>query len=108
MVNLIVGFIAILFPAAGLAAEPSQMTDPTAPAHFAGQRKGPTESTSLPVLNSIVIRGTSRSAIINNTLYQQGDTVLGYKLVRITPDLVTLKGQGRQIQLSMYNTKILK
>jgi len=53
------------------------------------------------VLSSILYSKQRQHAIINNQLVRQGDVIKGAKLIRLKPDSVRLRAQGKTIDLSL-------
>ncbi|MDP5291764.1 MSHA biogenesis protein MshK [Oceanimonas sp. CHS3-5] len=86
----------------------SSLQDPTRP--LAGLTPPAAGSTELhaqtpaePRLQAI-FGGGQPSAILDGHRYVQGDTIGGYRLLRITSERVVLEGQGKRLVLSLFPT----
>lgn len=102
MVKLI--FITLLI-SLNLSAQDITLVDPTKPLNFQVQKQNNTNQVSLPRLQSIVVKSAYGQAIINNQLYQQGQSVSGYKITLIDADKVLLSYQNQTYKLTLYSSK---
>ena len=75
------------------------LRDPTKPGYLSGKTTSAKASTdSSMVLNSIVQKGSSAYAVINNQIFTLGGKVKGVKIVHIGKDTVSL-ADGRKLTL---------
>ena len=87
-----------------VAAQETPLADPTQPIDYrvksvATKKK---QRAALPKLQSILLTGEQRKAIMNNKLYTTGQTVNGYKIRRIEKDAVLLRYKNRSYKLTLY------
>ncbi len=86
--------------------------DPTAPLGWNSsakpvQQKVQAKRKPLPNLQSIVCQEQAPCyAILNDAIVEQGDSVRGYRIVRINDQGVTVKKGQRQWDLSLFNQTI--
>ncbi|OXY82670.1 hypothetical protein [Oceanimonas doudoroffii] len=98
MVNASALVLALLSASAGV-------QDPTRPLSGPAMAVVQDESqpaTPRPSLQAIFTGGGVASAILDGRRYVQGDTVGGYRLVRIAGERVILEGQGERLILSLF------
>lgn len=76
----------------------SALEDPTRPANF----EAPVQATAIRqfTLNSIVVGSAKRIAVIDGVVRREGDVFDGARLVRVEPDKVILRSQGRTLILN--------
>ncbi|PWI32022.1 MSHA biogenesis protein MshK [Vibrio albus] len=61
----------------------------------------------VPALQSIICKQPDAcSAVLNDTLLSQGDSILGYRVIAITNEKVTLKRGGRMWALELFPVDI--
>lgn len=77
------------------------LADPTRPASF-GTRSRASAPKRGPVLQSTLVSPSRRIAIINGRTYGLGARVSGAVITEIRPYEVTLKRNGREIQLRFF------
>lgn len=85
------------------------LVDPTRPSANAIQKKGivPTSKPEL-VLNAVFINGKNKYAVINGQNYQEGQDVLGKKLILVTQNHVVLDAISGKKTLILNNYSIKK
>ena len=84
-------------------AEP--LADPTKPIDYKSKPVKKTSRAVLPKLQSILVEGQQRQAIINNKLYTAGQRVNGYQITRIENDAVLLRYKSKSYKLALYTKK---
>ncbi|MGS0682719.1 MSHA biogenesis protein MshK [Shewanella sp. 125m-7] len=91
--------IAFLCSTLGFNLNAASLRDPTKPGYMSAKTTSlkSTSSTSM-VLNSIVQKGNSAYAVINNQIFTLGGKVKGVKIVHIGKDTVSL-ADGRKLTL---------
>ncbi len=88
--------------------------DPTAPLGWnkpvaTSNAKPAAKQYRLPKLNSIMCQTDSQcTAILNNQIVGQGQSVRGYRVVSITSEFVTLKRGNRQWKLELFGLNVKK
>lgn len=81
------------------------LVDPTAPLNFQLKRQpSKVYRSTLPKLQSIVIKAGKPQAIINNKLYQQGQQIGDYKVTLIDTQKVLLEYQKKTYKLTLYSS----
>ncbi|WP_019614562.1 hypothetical protein [Psychromonas ossibalaenae] len=78
------------------------LTDPTRPLNYHTKSVKKAARAALPRLQSILIEGDSRSAILNNKLYKTGQRVNGYQITRIAKDSVSVRYKAKSYKLTLY------
>ncbi len=89
--------------------------DPTAPLGW-NQPVGTSSSAKpvakryrVPTLSSIMCQTDNQcTAILNNQIVEQGQSVRGYRVVSITNEFVTLKRGNRQWKLELFGLNVKK
>jgi len=89
-----------MFPFANVVAE--TLPDPTRPLEYSGAVQ---EQTVLQ-LNSILISGERKIAVINGTQLTENQWLGDKRVIRIQANQVTLEHQGQTIVLSLYGKSI--
>jgi hypothetical protein len=82
------------------------LVDPSKPLGFQVKKERKAVRSSLqelPKLQSIVIKAGKQQAILNNNLYQQGQSVNGYKITQIDAEKVLLEYQKKTYKLTLYS-----
>lgn len=86
-------------------ANASPLADPTVPLNHQREAINKETRSALPKLQSILRDGEQRRAILNNNLYQVGQSVAGYKITAIKKDAVLLRYKGQSYKLTLYTKK---
>jgi len=86
-------------------ADVESLVDPTKPLNYSVKSAKKKEHVVLPKLQSILVKGKQRQAIINNKLYLIGQTVKGYRITEISKDAVLLSYQKSTYKLTLYTSK---
>lgn len=87
-------------------AQSEVLVDPSKPLNFEVKKEPKvvrTKRHKLPKLQSIVIKAGKQQAILNNNLYQQGQSVNGYKITQIDAEKVLLEYQNKTYKLTLYS-----
>ena len=87
------------------AADGAPLADPTKPLNYKVTPVYKKQRFALPKLQSILIKGQQRQAIINNKLYTAGQRVNGYQITRIEDNVVLLRYKSRLYKLALYTPK---
>ncbi|MGS0825145.1 MSHA biogenesis protein MshK [Shewanella sp. 0m-8] len=91
--------IGLLCSTLGFNLNAAALRDPTKPGHLSGKTTSVKASSNTNlVLNSIVLKGSSAYAVINNQIFTLGGSVKGVKIVKIGKDTVSL-ADGRKLTL---------
>ncbi len=85
-------------------AQSEALVDPTKPLNFQVNKEIKVYQASLPNLQSIVVKFGKSQAIINNQLYQQGQSVSGYKIILIDTEKVLLTYKNKTYKLTLYSS----
>ncbi|MCP4324816.1 MAG: hypothetical protein GY951_03520 [Psychromonas sp.] len=99
-----VKFILLMFVSLNLFAQSKALVDPTQPLNFQVKKEHKVYRTTLPTLQSIVVKAGKPQAILNNKLYQQGQWVRGYKITLIDTEKVLLKYKKKTYKLTLYSS----
>ncbi|WP_051302901.1 hypothetical protein [Psychromonas aquimarina] len=83
-------------------ADLESLTDPTRPLSYQTKSVKKAGRASLPRLQSILVEGDSRSAILNNKLYKKGQRVNGYLITRIDKNAVLMRYKTKYYKLTLY------
>lgn len=83
-------------------ASTSPLVDPTKPLNHKMQLLHKQEAQPLPKLQTILFDGKKGKAILNNDLYQVGQSVGGYKIVAIKKETVLLRYKSKSYKLALY------
>lgn len=86
-----------------LFARSEALVDPTAPLNFQQKKPSKVYRAAVPKLQSIVVKSGKQQAIINNKLYQKGQSVDGYQVTHIDADKVLLEYQKKIYTLTLYS-----
>jgi MSHA biogenesis protein MshK len=83
------------------------LVDPTQPLNYRAKAVSveKKQRPALPKLQSILLSGEQRKAIVNNQLYTAGEKVNGYLITRIDKNTVLLRYNNRTYQLTLYTKK---
>lgn len=87
-------------PSLGYAQE--QLPDPTRPALGVGNTNTPASPSSSLRLESVILGKQRQQAIISGETYQVGQMVGSAKLIKISPQAVSLQQDGRVQTLSLF------
>lgn len=79
------------------------LVDPSKPFNFNVKKTVKVSQPSLPTLQSILVKAGKQQAMLNNKLYQQGQSVNGYKITKIDAQKVLLSYQNKQYKLTLYS-----
>ncbi|WP_413701267.1 hypothetical protein ACLKMH_06125 [Psychromonas sp. KJ10-10] len=79
------------------------LVDPSKPLNFSVKKAVKVSQPSLPTLQSILVKAGKQQAMLNNKLYQQGQSVNGYKITKIDAQKVLLSYQNKQYKLTLYS-----
>lgn len=93
-----------LFVSVNLFAQGEVLVDPTAPLNFKVKKASQISRTTLPVLQSIIMKAGKPQAIINNKIYQRGQRVAGYQITAIDAQKVLLEYQEKIYTLTLYSS----
>ncbi|MBH0057667.1 agglutinin biogenesis protein MshK [Pseudoalteromonas sp. SWXJZ94C] len=85
----------------------AQLRDPTQPYIQVSNGMPVAQNTELK-LQSIIKKNTVFKAIISGQLYQKGDTVNNFRVLRINSKQVVLANDDKQIKLELYDYEIKK
>jgi MSHA biogenesis protein MshK len=80
------------------------LVDPTAPLNFQPKKQSRVYRAAVPKLQSLVVKSGKQQAIINNKLYQKGQSVNGYLVTHIDADKVLLEYQKKIYTLTLYSS----
>lgn len=97
-------FISCLFISVNLFAQNTPLADPTKPLNFKVKKARKIYQTTLPTLQSIIIKSGKREAILNNKVYQKGQWVNGYRVTQIDAKKVLLEYQNKMYKLTLYSS----
>ena len=86
----------------------SNMSDPTGPwgAINTATSQGKKIKKSMPVLQAIFVRDTTRIAVMSDKEVQAGDWVSGYKIRIITDNFVYFLRDGKEYRLSLFSSQV--
>ena len=87
-----------------LFAQSEVLLDPTKPLNFQIKKERNMQRAALPTLQSIFVKAGKQQAILNNKLYQQGQSVSGYKITLIDAKKVLLEYQKKTYKLTLYSS----
>lgn len=88
----------LAFNATALAA----LADPTTPLNYQVNAVKKVTRSALPELQSILGEKGKRRAILDNKLYQQGQSIKGYRISHIKKESVLLSYQNKFYELNLY------
>ena len=98
-------FLLFFIISVSVVADVAPLTDPSKPLNYERLEVNQKQPFRLPKLQSIIIYGNKRHAIINNKLYKIGQSVDGYQLTQIKKQSVILDYKNRSYKLSLYTLK---
>lgn len=78
------------------------LADPTMPLNYQVKATKKVTRSALPELQSILGEKGNRRAILDNELYQQGQSIKGYRISRIKKESVLLSYQNKFYELNIY------
>jgi MSHA biogenesis protein MshK len=85
------------------------LVDPTRPSAYAAQKKGAVQNVKPEfVLNAVFINDKNKYAVINGQNYQEGQDVLGKRLILVTQNHVVLDAKTGKKTLFLNNDSIKK
>jgi len=90
---------------ANLMADGILLADPTTPLDYKITSSPKVARSALPQLQSILGNKGQRRAILNNQLYDAGQWVSGYQIMRIDSDAVLLQQNNHAYTLNLYPQK---
>lgn len=88
-----------------VAADVDALVDPTKPLSYTVKSVKKKQRIVLPKLQSILIKGKQKQAIIDNKLYIAGQKIKGYQITEIKKDAVLLSYQNKSYKLTLYSAK---
>ena len=86
-----------LFASGSVLADNSLVRDPTQPVDYVPSA---TETSG-------IFESSRPTALINGKRYHVGDKIDGYTVKSIRPSKVVLQGSGEQVELTMYNSRMI-
>ena len=112
MSRILLTIMLIFVAGESFAAKLDQFVDPMRPLHYqtslSQQAKAEGVTTKDWTLTAVLISAERSVAVINGKTLQQGETIGGYRLVKIMPDKVLLKNGQRKLVLRRTGTGLKK
>lgn len=91
------------FISLNLFAQSEPLVDPTKPLNFQVKKERKVYRAAVPKLQSIIVKSGKRQAILNNRVYQKGQWVNGYQVMKIDAEKVLLEYQQKTYKLTLYS-----
>lgn len=97
----------LLFIGLSFNIQASELQDPTKPVKYQAPQKAKRQSQVLPKLQAIFTNGNTRSALLNQEKKQQGQTIAGFKLIKIGTDYVLIMRNNQQHRLNLFPSIVI-
>ena len=96
-----------LFSSGSVLADNSLVRDPTQPVDYVPSATETVSGGNSGYRLSGIFESSRPTALINGKRYHVGDKIDGYTVKSIRPSKVVLQGSGEQVELTMYNSRMI-